>query len=369
MLSYFLRSVHEYTQAYSAGKSSNLGAVIINNLTKLVDWQQIDIAIITVGWQPCENDTFRNILYNLQQSNRTYRIADLGCLLEGTSLQTSTRLQKVCEFLLSHQVIPFILACDHALDVSQFAAYEHMKKSVYMLQIDKHLDLDEASSTHLEEIINYQPNLLIGAGLLAYQEYLTNPLHLQRWQQLGFDLLSIGKMRNHFQQVEPLIRSADMISFDLQAVRPFFSPPHHSFPFGLTPEEACQIAWYAGKSEHLTSLGIYGYVPEGDSNGMMAALVATMCWYFIEGYDRSQKNPDFSQPCFVKHIVPLSDRFHLVFYKHIQSEKWWMELPCQQSTLLRFERPKAIPCSYQDYLTACEGLPPDRWIQFSVRLG
>ncbi|MCS7017496.1 MAG: arginase family protein [Bernardetiaceae bacterium] len=349
-----------------------MSSVIFNDLQALPEWQSIDIALLTVGWQASAEDAFRRAFYNLRQSNKTYRIADLGCLRAGVdAVETCLRLQDVCAFLLQKQVTPCIVADRHELDIGQFRAYQQTGQLIYVLQVDQTLDLKIQGDAlqHLDEMITWQPNFLLGAGLLAYQQHLTDSAHLELWQQLGFDLMSLGKMRDDMKAAEPLIRSAHMISFDVAALRPFFTPPHQPFPFGLHPEEACQIAWYAGNSEHLSSLGLYGYHPEKDPHGLMAALLATMVWYFIEGYDKSNKSLNFSDSRFVKYVVPIGTSYQLVFYKHVHNEKWWMELPADESALLNSGKPRAIPCSYADYLTACSGVPPDCWVRLSARLG
>jgi formiminoglutamase len=370
-LSLLFESVHEHMTAHTGHYFSGIGSAIFNDLRALPDWQSIDIALFTVGWEASADDPFRKAFYNLQQSNRTYRIADLGCLKAGIdATETRLRLQDACEFLMQQQVTPCIIGNTHSLDLGQFMAYQSAGQLVYVLQIDQKLDLQIHGDTpdHLNEIITCQPNFLLGAGLLGYQQYINDTAHLELWQRLGFDLLSLGKMRDQMKDAEPLIRSAHMISFDVCALKPFFSPPHQPFPFGLTTEEACQIAWYAGKSEHLSSLGLYGYQPQQDSNGLMASLLATMVWYFIEGYDKTSKQPDFSGSGFIKYVVPIGTAYSMVFYKHAKSDKWWLELPHEESALLNFGKPRAIPCSYADYISACNGIPPDCWVRLSARL-
>jgi hypothetical protein len=55
-----------------------------------------------------------------------------------------------------------------------------------------------------------------------------------------------------------------------------------------------------------------------------------------------------------------------VFYKSKRSEKWWMEIPKQDTD--KFDRATIIPCSYQDYQMAQAGEVPDRWINAQIKL-
>ncbi|HSK12544.1 MAG TPA: hypothetical protein VK907_04965, partial [Phnomibacter sp.] len=45
---------------------------------------------------------------------------------------------------------------------------------------------------------------------------------------------------------------------------------------------ACQICWYAGLSNKLSSIGFYEYNPLEDSKGQTASVIATMIWYLVE---------------------------------------------------------------------------------------
>ena len=138
-------------------------------------------------------------------------------------------------------------------------------------------------------------------------------------------------------------------------------------PFGLTGEEACQLTWYAGMNEKLSSVGFYGYLPEIDFNEQNAQTLSVMIWYFIEGFYHRKGDNIFTNSFHTKYIVPLAKTSeNLIFYKSNLSEKWWLEVPITEATLT-YQRHKIVPCSYQDYLDALEGNLPDRWIKALAR--
>ena len=86
------------------------------------------------------------------------------------------------------------------------------------------------------------------------------------------------------EEVEPVIRDADMVSFDVSAIRQSEAPGNNNAsPNGFYGEEACQIARYAGISDKLTSIGFYEFNPSFDNNHQTAHAVAQMIWYFIDG--------------------------------------------------------------------------------------
>src|SRR5690606_25607432 len=116
-------------------------------------------------------------------------------------------------------------------------------------------------------------------------------------------------------------------------------------PFGLTGEEACQLCWYAGISDNLTSLGIYEYDPACDSRNLTATTIATMVWYFIEGFYHRKKEIHFSGKHFTKYAIAFNEGpDRMVFYKSKNSEKWWLEV----DPLSEGKASLIIPCSYDD---------------------
>jgi formiminoglutamase len=139
---------------------------------------------------------------------------------------------------------------------------------------------------------------------------------------------------------------------------------------GLSAEEACQLCWFGGLSEKLTSFGIYEFCPAYDERQKTASLIATMIWYFVEGYYDRVKLKDFDSNAFMKYLVSAldnSNHINMVFYKHKVTQKWWMEVP-YPSELSSAQESIIIPCSYKDYQTANKGEVPDRWISIYAKL-
>ena len=154
-----------------------------------------------------------------------------------------------------------------------------------------------------------------------------------------------------------------MLSFDINAVRGADAPGQNQpLPFGLTGEEACQITWYAGLNEKMSSVGFYGYNPDKDERDATAIIIATMIWYFVEGYYHRKQELSYAMNDYMKYVVSMSgDPETLIFYKSKLSEKWWMEIPGSSGKSF-FARERIIPCSYSDYETANKGEVPERYI-------
>ena len=366
------------------------------------NWQQADVAIFSVkeyrGSQDkpsadyTDGDEVRKAFYKLKPLSKDCKMVDLGELRPGHHLEeTHLRLAEVCEALLSHNTLPLIIGGSHDLDYGQFMAYQNMDKLISVLQVDAALDLNPVprisrdipeeegkprvtEGNHLRQILMHHPNYLFDCNHLGYQRYLNDAGDIHTLKALAFDVQSVGEARAALPETEPIIRMADMMSLDLAAVRKAEAPAQ-SQPsvFGFTGEEACQVCWYAGMSEKLSSLGLYGYRQDLDKDHSTAMTVAVMMWYFLEGVAHRQQEFNFNSNFHIKYFVQTTDGPSLTFYKSKITERWWMEIGT--STLGQppstytphIERPLIIPCSYADYQKANSGEIPERWIRAQAR--
>ena len=89
--------------------------------------------------------------------------------------------------------------------------------------------------------------------------------------------------------------------------------------------------------------------------------MATMIWYFLEGYYHRKNEQDFRSNDFTKFTVSMTvEPETLTFYKSKFTERWWMEVPMPTKSV--YSRNSIVPCSYNDYQTATKGDVPDRYI-------
>ncbi|HRD41039.1 MAG TPA: arginase family protein, partial [Bacteroidia bacterium] len=180
-----------------------------------------------------------------------------------------------------------------------------------------------------------------------------------------------GQIRDKIEEAEPIIRQADMISFDITSIKHADAPANpNASPNGLYAEEACQIMRYAGMSDKLTSVGIYEINPAFDAYGKTSHLAAQMIWCFMDGfYNRKSDYPSRTNPDYIRFNVVLQDeKYEINFYKSKKSDRWWMEIPYPPHKGLKFERHTLIPCSYKDYSMAVNNEIPDRWWQTYQKL-
>jgi len=352
---------------------------------KMPDFRGVDVALFgvreergTISNAGCSKgpDEIRRKLYNLKKGNGAYRIVDLGNLNTGIDLdETYVRISEVCRILLENNVMPLILGGSHDLDFGQYRGYEEMEKLISLLNIDAFLDLEdnkeaEPASQHIHKILLHEPNYLLSYTHLAHQLYLIDPLSVSILEKLYFEAFRIGQMRNNLAEMEPAIRNADLLSFDVTAIRSSDAPGNaNAQPFGLTGEEACQLCWYAGMNEKLSSAGFYEYNPDrDDANKKTASIMTTMIWYFIEGFYHHKNEHNFKSNDFLKYVVSMPvEPETLAFYKSKVTEKWWMEVAYHKPGA-RYTRNSVIPCSYTDYQTATKGEIPERYISTLAKL-
>ena len=353
---------------------------------KQPDYAGVNIALIGIqedGGSPINKgaalaaDEVRKKLYRLKKGFGQYKIVDLGNLRKGVDVAEShLRLKEVCATLIENDVLPIIIGGTHDHTYGQYLAYENLDKLVSLLNVDAYLDIEDdggkvvTSQNHLHKILLHEPNYLFSLNQLAYQSYLIDNETLAVLEKLYFDAYRLGHLRQYLPDMEPIIRDADLMSFDITSIKSSDAPGNkNAQPFGLTGEEACQICWYAGLNEKLSSVGFYEYNPEADDEHMKtAAVTATMIWYFVEGFYHRKDESNFRGNDYLRFVVSMPvEPENLVFYKSKLSEKWWMEVPYPQGKFL-YERNLIIPCSYSDYQMANKGEVPEKWISTQAKL-
>lgn len=346
----------------------------------------VDIAIIGVTEdRNAENndgcnlapDAVRAFLYKLYGGSFSLRVADLGNINPGHSTEdTYFALRSTLDVLIRRNIVPVIIGGSQDLTYAQFLGYKDLEQTINVVAVDSVFDLgnpdeDITNNSYLGKIILYQPNFLFNYSNIGYQTYLVDQNSLQMMNKLYFDVYRLGQVRDKIEEAEPIIRQADMISFDMTAIKHSDAPANpNASPNGFYAEEACQMMRYAGMNDKLSSLGIYEINPQYDESGKTAHLAAQMIWCFMDGfYHRKNDFPNRTSPEYTRfHVILQDDKYEINFYKSKKSDRWWMEIPYPPHKDLKFERHTLIPCSYKDYEMATNNEIPDRWWQTYQKL-
>ena len=341
------------------------------------DWRSSDLALIGLDeWRgsaagapaPTKHgaNEVRQRFYQLQKGTGAVRFVDLGNLRPGLTLEdTYQRLREIIGTLLEENTVPVLLGGSHDLDYGQFLAYETQDRPISFAVVDARPDMAEPGpgtppeDSHLRRLLVHEPNFVFSLAHLAHQQYLTPPEVLVALEKLHFETMSVGEVRADRRQ-------ADFMSVDIAALRWQDAPGYYpANPFGLGNEEATQLCWYAGHNEQLSSFGLYGYRADQDPHGLAAATLATMLWYFVEGFYHRKPETGFGTFRFLTYTVVLpGNPDRLVFYKSRRAEKWWMEVERLGDNAVK----RVVPCTYEDYLNASQGDLPQRWIRLQALL-
>jgi len=348
--------------------------------------EQVEIAILGVdedrraynnegcGLAP---DFIRKRFYSLFPGTINIKMVDLGNIRRGHLIDdTYFAVKMAVSELIKSGIFPIIIGGSQDLTIANYQAYENLSQIVNIVNIDSEFDIgeteeDTSSRSFLSKIILQQPNYLFNYTNIGYQTYFVDHEAIRLMKNLFFDIYRLGDVRADLKEVEPMIRNADILSFDISSVRASDAPGNNNAtPNGFYGEEACRILRYAGLSDKITSLGFYEYNPKHDRGGQTAFLVAQMIWYFVEGYyKRNREYPNRDLQNYIKYTVRVEGQKEgVVFYKSRKSERWWMEVNCSKDKKMKYERHYLVPCSYKDYQVACENDIPDRWWQAYQKL-
>jgi arginase family enzyme len=324
-------------------------------------------------------DYVRENLYKLFQGNYTAKIVDLGNIKKGDTFEDSCfAINDVLSTLLKKNIIPIIIGGGQHITYCNYTAYLSLEQTINIVAVDSCFDLGDGekelnSHNYLSKIILHHPNILFNYSNIGYQTYFVEQAAINLMDKLFFDAHRLGHVRADIESVEPIVRNADIVSFDVSAIRQSDAPGcGNASPNGFYGEEACQIARYAGLSDKLTSVGFYEINPAFDTNKQTAHLAAQMIWYFIDGYyNRKKDDPSTNNKSdYTKYRVAIKNHDHeIIFYKSNKSDRWWMDVPYPPNHKIKYERHHMVPCSYKDYETACNDEMPDRWWQTYQKLG
>lgn len=370
----FFEPVH-FIEGKESYEPFQWGASVTCATTEAFDWEDADIVLVGCGEcrggadTSTENysngpDAIREQLYKMYHWHSEVKIADAGNIRQGASLDdTRAALVTVLLEIKKAGKTAILLGGSHHLTLQQYDVFRKTEQMAVATVADMLIDLDDAEETNehsfLMDMLTGTPNFMAHYNHIAFQSYYAHPHMVETLDKLRFDFYRLGKVRENIEDMEPVLRTSDLFSFDINAVRYSDAPANiKGSPNGLNGEEACQLTRYAGMSDALTSIGIYGYNPADDTHHMTASLIAQMVWYFVDGFlVRKTEAKLTERDEFIVFNVAFTEN-DSTFLKSKRTNRWWMSLPDQSF----------VPCSYNDYLIASKDQIPERWLREQERL-
>lgn len=307
-------------------------------------------------------DLIRKHFYRLHYWHQDVSLADIGNLKIGATLTDSyAALRLEVADLIRQNKLVLILGGSHDISLAQYQAYKHLEQLVTVTNIDSAYDLSNepgpAAQKFLMELFTSEPNFIKHYNHIGFQSYFVQPLMLETIDKLRFDSFRVGLVQTDIEEVEPVLRDTNMVTFDISAIKHSDAPANKNCPNGFTGVEACMLMRFAGMSQNVSSVGIYGFHPDDDIDELTAKQVSQMIWYLVDGMNRRKHEAAFSDKNqFNEYFNAFSD-VETIFLQSKRTGRWWMRMPDD----------KYIACSYADYVKACRNEIPERRLREQER--
>ncbi|MEM9984135.1 MAG: arginase family protein, partial [Bacteroidota bacterium] len=320
-------------------------------------------------------DLIREQLYQLASPHIGLKMADLGNLKERAEVtQTAEVLAFVLKKLIDQKKTVLILGGSSQLNLGVYEAYRGFPRLINYTSIDAYLRCQEDlpgkdQQSFLRQFLTNPELSSFQCHQLGFQKYL-NPVPELEWAQAQQVFpLRYGELQANLETAEPALRKADLVSFDLSALRSESCPGSwEGSPGGFDVMEACRLARYAGLGYQVNSFFLSGLAPAKDLHGRSAQLAALLIYYFLEGrHQRWDDQPSLDRKNLRHYSVRLHASVeHIDFFQHHGTGRWWMEVPFPDNLDQRQADQKLlIPCSQGDYeLARTDEIPPRWWTAY-----
>jgi len=352
-------------------RDTQIGKHIALNEDEFPDLEKADMVLIGCGEMRGQGleydnssapDAIRKEFYKLFHWHNNVNVADIGNVKRGASLQdTYAALQSIVTELLEQNKKVVILGGSHDITLAQYNAYCSLEKIIEAVCVDAAIDLNMESrlmsDNFLMDILTGEPNYIKHYSHIGFQSYLVHPQMLETIDKLRFDCFRVGKVRENIEEMEPAIRNANLFSFDISAIQNAHAPANKLTPNGFNGEEACKLMQYAGMSETVSSVGVYGFYPEHDVHNLTAKQISQMLWYYMDGIYKSKFESSLNDTNNFNEITLALSDLETVFLQSKKTGRWWMKA----------HDGKYIPCSKADYVIASNNDIPERWMRYAER--
>lgn len=352
--------------------SGSVGKSILH-WNELLATQKSKVKIALVGIPDARNgisphsdlspDAIRNQLYMLFLPQHAGSIADLGNLIPGKTIQDSYfAVKTVCSELIQRKIIPILLGGGQNHTYGLFLACQDLGYPINLTALDSRIDLQLSgtlqSRNYLNKIIADHGKELFNFTTLGIQRYLISQKDQDLMNKLFFDMVRLGELRENIAIAEPYLRDSDLVSLDMSAIR-YADNPGGAVPEpnGFTADEICQLAWYAGFSDRIKTLGIFELDSLHDNLNLSSKLAAQIIWHFMDAFF-NRKATKTASSNYEKYILQVDLLEHSIVFRHDEeNDKWWIELPFSDGDGENF---LLVACSKADYQAAQAGEVPDR---------
>ncbi|MEZ4805405.1 MAG: hypothetical protein R2852_07950, partial [Bacteroidia bacterium] len=252
-----------------------LGSDILVHSKKFPSIDGVQVAIIGLGDSA---NMIRKELYNLHSNIDGLCVADFGNLNHDEKESTvNSGLRECLIALREYSIIPIIIGESYNLAKA-------IIQSVNYSQVDTALVSPFIAFNEDDLAFKlYSKKKLFHTSFIGYQTYLNSLQISQETGNLFSEFLRLGEARANINEVEPLLRQADIFEFDLRAIRySDFKSSTDCLPNGFFNHEACAIAKYAGISNTISTY-LINQLNLSENSTSDTKQVSQMIWYILDG--------------------------------------------------------------------------------------
>lgn len=210
-----------------------LGKHIITFKDEIPDLSQAEIVIVGIneyrGSSIINNNhqnpnQIRKALYALHYWHTDIQIADLGNIITGAEVSDSyAALKIVVTELIKENKTVLIIGGSHDITLAQCDVYKNLNQIVEATCVDAMIDLRGEShlksDSFLLDILTAEPNNVKHYNHIGFQSYFVHPTLLETMDKLRFDCFRLGVVKNDIEEMEPVIRNSNFLSFDISAIK------------------------------------------------------------------------------------------------------------------------------------------------------
>lgn len=309
------------------------------------------------------SNAIRKQLYEFSYPFKKLKTIDLGNI-KTTKEKKYEDVSKVMSELVQKNIIPILIGGSQelVLAISDGVKGKTRRQNITLVDSRIRLTKEEEGETTASNFLNtlFRKDDVEHINLVGLQNYYCAPWQEEYLKKSEYVQMRLRELVGRIQNVEPMMRDADIMSFDIAAVRNADARGVACpCPNGLNGVEACQIGHYAGVSDRIMTYGMFGYEERYDEGRETASLMAQVVWHIIEGIDHRYDDYPYKELSHYQkyEVLPKVEEDEPVnFYNNVGNGRWWIEIPMVGGT-------RIFACTYDDYLDFCNDRIPDIWMR------
>ncbi|MCB9309178.1 MAG: hypothetical protein H6567_03855 [Lewinellaceae bacterium] len=321
------------------GLDTEMYSSLVENGILHKNHSQSNINNINVGFFTFDSTFSHQVLLHLQQF--TNQFSNLHCIYYGHVTNDQDTIKSIFSECQTNRIFPIFIGF--------------------------HEDIQEYIYTQGQTIHYLSNRIMLGTenydkyNFIGYQRHKCPYLDVLKVENNFLNALSLGKYTTFPYMLEPILRDADLLHCHLDILKKSEAPHcYTALPTGITSEQFCQIAKFAGMSDNLKCLSVSPTTIDFDHQNE-SCITAEFLWYFLEGLNMRSADHPILNTEYQSFVVTNQ---HLdIDLTFVQNEygKYWLKLKKDGS-------PKYIACAPEEYQLCLHQEIPNRLLKIIENL-